>query len=247
MEKERLDKLIVSKGLVSSRERANILITDGYVIVSGKRVLKAGAKVKFNDEIIIIGNDIKWVSKGGVKLEKALKYWNIVPDGWTCLDVGSSTGGFTDVLLTYGAKKVYAIDVGHNQLAEKIKTDSRVITLERVNARKIADNLISEKIDFICIDVSFISLELVIPETIKFLKHKGELILLIKPQFELGPGRVNKRGIIKAKDLHTYAIKKIELFCNKLNLHEIGTIEAPVFGKNKNKEFLMYLKNYSNI
>jgi len=241
MEKERIDKLLVNKGLVSSRERALILIIEGKVIVSGKKVLKAGTKVKLDEEIAIVGDDIKWVSKGGEKLEKALRAWNIVPSGWKCLDVGASTGGFADVLLTYGAEKVYALDVGHNQLAEKIKSNPKLINLEGLNARDLNDSLIAEEVDLICIDVSFISLELIIPVTIKFLKQKGKMLLLIKPQFEVGPGKVNKKGIIKDKKLHEYSIEKIRLLCNKLNLHEIGTIEAPAIGKNKNKEFLMYL------
>ena len=183
MKKERLDKLLVNRGLVSSRERANILITDGNVIVAGKKVFKGGIKVEIDEEIELLENDIKWVSKGGAKLEKAFETWSINPDGWVCIDIGASTGGFTDVLLTFGAKRIYAVDVGHNQLAEKLKSDIRVINFEKINAREIEKNLIPEKVDFICIDVSFISLELVIPEAIKFLKQKGEVILLIKPQF----------------------------------------------------------------
>lgn len=239
--KTRLDKLLVDKKIIQSRERANRLIKEGGVLVNGKIITKPSSKVENDAKIEVKKEDIKWVSRAGLKLEKAISYWNINPKNFICMDVGASTGGFTDVLLTNGATKVYAIDVGHNQLVDKIKNDSRVINIERVNARNIDKELITEEVDFICIDVSFISLSLILPNVIQFLKKGGEIVALIKPQFEVGSKKIEK-GIVKSKKLHEEVVNKIINLANELGLEVKGTTDSPISGSKGNKEFLIYLK-----
>jgi len=217
------------------------MIEEGKVFVNGKIIKKPSTKIDIDTDIKIKGEDIRWVSRGGIKLEKALKIWNINLKKQTCLDVGASTGGFTDVLISSGAKKVYALDVGHGQLDEKLRNNPKVVNIEKTNARNINKNLIQELVDFICIDVSFISLTMVIPEVLKFLKPKGIIVALLKPQFELGKGGVDKSGIVKRKTQHELVIKKIEVLATNLNLCIKGITESPILGKNGNKEFLVYI------
>ena len=241
MGKIRLDKFLVENKNIKSRYRAVLLIKNEMVFVNGKLIKKPSAQIDKNDTVEVIGKDIKWVSRGGLKLEKALKFWKINPRGWTCLDIGASTGGFTDVLIAKKAKKVYAIDVGHDQLDEKLKNNPRVINLEKTNARELDRDKIKELVDFISVDVSYISLSLVLPEIIKFLKPTGKIIVLIKPQFELSPDIV-KKGIVRKKEHQELAVKKIRKLVKELNLVEEGLIESPILGKKGNKEFLIYLK-----
>jgi len=176
-----------------------------------------------------------------LKLEKALKFWKINPKDWICLDIGASTGGFTDVLIAKKAKMVYAVDVGHDQLDEKLRNNPRVVNLEKVDARKLDNDKIRESVDFISVDVSYISLSLILPEIIKFLKPNGKIVALIKPQFELSPDIV-KKGIIRKKEHQELAVKKIRKLVKGLNLAEEGIIESPILGKKGNKEFLIYLQ-----
>lgn len=242
MNKIRIDKLLFDRKITKSRERAKFLIKEGKVFADGKAIEKPSIKIDIESDIEIKGKDIQWVSRGGSKLEKALKIWSINPKGQICLDVGASTGGFTDVLISNGAKKVYALDVGHGQLDEKLKNDPRVISIEKTNARAIDKNLIKELVDFICIDVSFISLNLVMPEVIKFLKPEGIIVALLKPQFELGKGVIGKSGVVKKKAQHELVIRKIKALAVDLHLNIKGITESPILGKHGNKEFLVYLE-----
>ncbi|MEA2113380.1 MAG: TlyA family RNA methyltransferase [Patescibacteria group bacterium] len=242
MNKTRIDKLLLDRKITKSRERAKFLIKEGKVFADGKVIKNASAKINIDTNLEIKGKDIQWVSRGGIKLEKALKIWNINPKEQICLDVGASTGGFTDVLISNGAKKVYALDVGHGQLDEKLKNNPKVVNIEKINARKIDKKIIQELVDFVCVDVSFISLTLVMPEIIKFLKPKGIIVALLKPQFELGKGVINKSGVVKRKAQHELVIKKIKLLAADLNLCIKGITESPILGKSGNKEFLVYLK-----
>lgn len=241
VQKERLDKLLVKKGLVQSRKRAVNLILESGVSVGGQVVNKPDIQIDINAQIEVHGKDIPWVSRGGLKLEKAIELWDIKPKGWVCLDIGASTGGFSDVLLSYGAKRVYAIDVGHNQLAKKLKDDSRVINLEGINIRELDKSLIKDTIDFICIDVSYISLTIVLPTAVKFLKPSGKIVALVKPQFEIGPGGT-KKGIIKDSKKHDLVISKIRKLVKELSLKEKGLTESPILGSRGNKEFLIFLE-----
>jgi len=238
----RLDKFLVEEDLVQSRQRAHDLIVAGQVKVDGKVVTKAGHGVLAGSDVRVEGDELRWVSKGGLKLERAMDQWGIGPQGWTCLDVGASTGGFTDVLLTLGAAKVYAVDVGHGQLDEKLRSDGRVVNFEKVNARQIDAELIGEAVDFICIDVSFISLELVLPGVVGLLKAGGEMVALIKPQFEVGAERVGKNGIIRDEKLWDVAIERVRRVSREIGLCEVGVIAAGAAERGKNREFLIYLK-----
>jgi len=238
----RLDKLLVERGIVQSRERASALITNGKVLINGKRVKKKDSLIQKSAKIDVEKGDIQWVSRGGLKLEQALYEWNINPRGYICLDVGASTGGFTDVLLTNGAKKIYALDVGRNQLAEKLKKSSRVINLDGVNARKIDPTLIHDLIDLICIDLAFISSTLVIGEVLRFLKPNGKMIILIKPQFEVGKENVGKKGVVKNIEQQKLSIVRIQKSAQEIGLTEIDIIDSPILGIKGNKEFLAYFK-----
>lgn len=241
MKKIRIDKLLVSKKLTQSRQRAVFLINEGKVFVNGQQITKPSIEIDEESNIEIRGEDIKWVSRGGLKLEQALKVWNIKPENWVCMDIGASTGGFTDVLIDNGAMKVYAIDVGHGQLAQKLRDNPKVINLEGTNIRHLSKKVISELVDMVCIDVAFISLTLVIPEVIKFLKPNGIIIALIKPQFEVGRKRIGK-GIVRKSEYHDLAIQKITSSLENYKLVNIGIIESPILGGEGNKEFLIYLK-----
>ncbi len=238
--KFRLDRLLVERGLVESRERGHALILAGQVLVQGQKRDKAGALVPEDAEIRILGEVLPYVSRGGFKLERALKEFSVSVKGKTALDVGASTGGFTDCLLQHGAEKVFAVDVGYGQLAWKLRQDPRVITIERVNIRDIAQSLIPEPIDIAVIDVSFISLEKVIPALLKFLKPDSEIIALIKPQFEVGRGQVGKGGIVRDEAARTAAVKRIEDCVRDLGFDVKGIIPSPITGQDGNVEFLLY-------
>ena len=238
--KIRLDRLLVERGLVESRERGHALILAGQVLVNGQKQDKAGALVPADAVLRILGEVLPYVSRGGLKLEGALKEFNISVDGKTALDVGASTGGFTDCLLQHGTKKVYAVDVGYGQLAWKLRQDPRVITIERVNIRDIASSLVPELIDIAVIDVSFISLEKVVFSILKFFKPGAELVALIKPQFEVGREQVGKGGIVRDEVARDTAVKRVENFIRGLGLEVKGVIPSPITGQDGNVEFLIY-------
>jgi len=240
--KERLDKLLVEKGLVQSREKAKALIMAGQIIVDDKRVDKAGEMVPIDGDIRIRGDVMPYVSRGGLKLEEALRHFNIDVGGKVAIDVGASTGGFTDCLLQNGIARVYAVDVGYGQMALKVKDDPRVVSIERTNIRDMQEGTVPEKVDIAVTDVSFISLTKVLPHIIMLLKERGEIVALIKPQFEVGKGEVGKGGIVKDEKKIASVIESIKTFCIDLGLSVEGAIPSPIHGAKGNREFLIYLK-----
>lgn len=255
--RDRLDKILVSKGLVKSREMARALIIEGKVLIDGKKITKAGTSVSEISDISIKGVDLPYVSRGGMKLEAAIHFFNINLTDKIIMDVGSSTGGFTDCLLKKGAKKVYCIDVGYGQLAWSLRKDHRVILLERTNIRyldKIVrdqeskirgsefEDLIKRNIDMATIDVSFISLTKVIPQVLTFLKQEGNVLALVKPQFEVGKEEVGKGGIIREEEKRLKAIKAVQDDVEKFGLKAIGIFRSPLPGQKGNREFFLYLK-----
>ncbi|MDI7260812.1 MAG: TlyA family RNA methyltransferase [Thermodesulfobacteriota bacterium] len=240
--KERLDRLLMEKGLIQSRERARAFIMEGRVLVDGAMIDKPGIRVAMEAQIEIRGEDHPYVSRGGQKLEGALKAFGIDPKGMVVMDVGASTGGFTDCVLQRGAKRVYAVDVGYGQLAWRLQKDPRVVNLERRNIRYLKREEMDEKMDLILIDTSFISIEKFLSHLLGFLKREGSLISLIKPQFEVGKGEVGKGGVVKDDRLHQKVIERISEFCRGLGLKVLGVIESPLLGPKGNKEFFIYLK-----
>lgn len=240
--KERLDKLLVDRGLVASRERARALVLAGKVIVDDHRVDKAGYRIDVDAIIRLKGEDLAYVSRGGLKLEKALHEFPVTIRGRVALDVGASTGGFTDCLLQNGASRVYAVDVGYGQLAWKLRDDPRVVNMERCNIR----SLTADKLDLLptlaVIDASFISLSKVLPSTLLLLAAEAEIIALIKPQFEVGRGQVGKGGVVKDPLLHQQVIENIEKLAEELKCSVEGVAESPILGPKGNREFLIYLR-----
>jgi len=243
IKKERIDKLLFEHGIADSREKAKALIMAGQVVVNDKRVEKAGEKVCVDSEIRIKGTAMPYVSRGGLKLEHALKNFNIDVNGKTALDIGASTGGFTDCLLQRGVKKVFAIDVGYGQMDLKVKNNDRVISLERKNIRQVEPVEIDEKADIAVIDVSFISLTKVIPHVTPLMKHQGEIVALIKPQFEVGKGEVGKGGIVKDDKKIEQVLCDIKLFAKNSGFEVMGVTPSPILGAKGNREFLIYLRN----
>ncbi|HSB05921.1 MAG TPA: TlyA family RNA methyltransferase [Thermodesulfobacteriota bacterium] len=243
MKKERLDNLLVERGLVPSRERAKALITAGKVLVNGQKIDKPGADVNADTQVQLISG-LPYVSRGGLKLEGALKAFGIDPKGIVVMDVGASTGGFTDCALQRGAKKVYAVDVGYGQLAWELRKDPRVVNLERTNIRYLRRGAIEEKdgVDLILIDTSFISIEKFLLQLLGFLKSRGSLVALIKPQFEVGKGEVGKGGVVKDPALHQRVIERISTFSLGLGLSIRGVVESPLRGPKGNKEFFIHLQ-----
>ena len=240
--KERFDKLLVEKGMVQSRERARALIMEGKVTVDGQTIEKPGLQVKVEAHLRIRGEDLPYVSRGGVKLEGALKAFGVDPEGKVVIDVGASTGGFTDCVLQKGAKKVYAIDVGYGQLAWKLQKDPRVVNLERRNIRYLKRDEVAEEADLILVDTSFISIEKFLPRLLGFLKEGGDLLCLIKPQFEVGRGEVDKGGVVKESSLHQKVIDRISQFSRGLGLKGRQVIESPLLGPKGNREFFIHLR-----
>ncbi|WP_350354089.1 TlyA family RNA methyltransferase [Thermoanaerobacterium sp. RBIITD] len=240
-DKERIDVLLVKRGLFTSREKAKASIMAGEVYANGRRVDKAGDMLDIKSNIEIKGKTNPYVSRGGLKLEKALKYFNIDVNGKIAMDVGASTGGFTDCLLKNGAKKVYSIDVGYGQLDWSLRNDKRVINMERINVRYLND--IPDIVDIVTIDVSFISLSIVIPAIKKFIKGDGELISLIKPQFEAGREKVGKKGVVKDKNVHIEVIEKVVNILKNLSFSIKGLTYSPIKGPEGNIEYLIYAKN----
>jgi 23S rRNA (cytidine1920-2'-O)/16S rRNA (cytidine1409-2'-O)-methyltransferase len=237
--KERLDKILTDKGLAESREKAKALIMAGKVFVDGRLVDKAGAKVSQDAKVEVRG-ELPYVSRGGKKLETALRAFEINPQGFVCLDVGASTGGFTDCLLKHGAKRVYAVDVGKGQLDWKLRNDERVFSMEGVNARYLTQDSLPEKVDLATIDVSFISLTKILPAVRKLLKDNGFIIALIKPQFELTKEEVSRgKGVVKEPLLHKKAIRKVIDFATENSLFAKKITLSRPLGPKGNKEFLV--------
>jgi len=241
-DKERIDKLLLDRGFVKSRHQAQALILEGSVLVNERRVDKPGTRVDVSSPIRLKHLPPPYVSRGGLKLERALELF--IPDvrGWTCLDIGASTGGFTDCLLQRGAAKVYALDVGHNQLDWKIRSDPRVVVIEGLNSRYLKFEDIGETVDLVTLDLSFISLTLVLPVLKPFEKATTKIICLIKPQFEVGKGQVEKGGLVTDPKKHEQVIKMIRTAAEVLEYRVDGVVESPIRGADGNKEFLMALR-----
>lgn len=244
--KERLDILLVEKGIIPSRERAKTNIMAGKVFVDGIRVDKAGAKVSIDANIEFKGDTIPYVSRGGLKLEKAIKEFPIVLENKICMDIGASTGGFTDCMLQNGAKKVFSVDVGYGQFAWKLRTDERVVCMERTNIRYVTPEDIGEKLDFASIDVSFISLKTIMPATINLLKDNGEVVALIKPQFEAGREKVGKKGVVREASVHKEVVEEIVNYLLENNLNVLGVSYSPIKGPEGNIEYLVYFTKDNN-
>ena len=241
IKKERLDVLLVEKNLVQSRARAKTTIMAGLVLVDGNRIDKAGTMVKVNANIRILGNDIPYVSRGGLKLEKAIKEFGVVLTGKVTADIGASTGGFTDCMLQNGAVRVFAIDVGYGQLDWSLRTDERVINMERTNIRNVTPTDIGELIDLVSIDVAFISLEKVLPAVKAMLKADGEVVALIKPQFEAGREKVGKKGVVRDARVHLEVIHRVVNIAREMGFITRGLTFSPVKGPEGNIEYLIWL------
>ena len=240
--KIRLDQYLVQHGLIQSRERAKAMIMAGVVFVNEQKVDKAGEMIKEDAKVEVRGHDIGYVSRGGLKLEKAMQCFPLTPNGKVCMDIGASTGGFTDCMLQNGAVKVYAVDVGYGQLAWKLRTDERVVNLERTNIRYVTEEQIPEPLDFGSIDVSFISLTLVLPVLYRLLRDGGEGVCLVKPQFEAGKGKVGKKGVVREPEIHLEVLKKIFAFCGEIGFCVKGIHFSPIKGPEGNIEYLFYFK-----
>lgn len=238
--KERLDILLVDRGIITSRERAKTSIMAGKVFVDGRRVDKAGEKVPVTANIEYKGEKLPYVSRGGLKLEKAMKNFPITLKGKVCMDIGASTGGFTDCMLQNGASKVFSIDVGYGQFAWKLRTDERVVCMERTNIRYVKPEDLGELVDFASIDVSFISLKKIMPATVELLKDNGEVVALIKPQFEAGKEKVGKKGVVRDIEVHKEVVFGIIDYLIEHNLNVLGVSYSPIKGPEGNIEYLVY-------
>jgi len=242
--KVRLDKLIVDRGLAASRERAQALILAGKVLVDGQKIEKAGTQVAEDCIVRLLDADLKFVSRGGLKLERALDHWKIDVTGKVCMDVGASTGGFTDCLLQHGAARVIAIDTGYGQMDFKLRQDSRVRLLEKTNARYLKADHIGEAVDFVAMDVSFISATLVLPAVVAAafpqVREGRQLIVLVKPQFEVGREVVGKGGIVRDEDAQRSAVATVRTALEQLGTKQSGVIDSPILGAEGNREFLLH-------
>lgn len=242
--KLRLDKLLVDRALVPSRERAQALILAGKVLVNDQKVEKAGAQVESDCAVRLLGEDLKYVGRGGLKLERALEHWNIDVKEKVCLDVGASTGGFTDCLLQHGAAKVIAVDTGYGQLDFKLRQASRVRLLEKTNARYLTPEILGETFDFIAMDVSFISAALVLPAVIRSafpeVASGRAIVVLVKPQFEAGKEHVGKGGIVRDEAAQKAAIEKVRAALIELGAQTTDVIDSPILGAEGNREFLLH-------
>ncbi len=240
--KERLDKILLDKGLVKSRERARALIMEGKVLVNRERITKAGAMINTDSDIFLSEGDIQYVSRGGLKLEAALDFFHIDPAGKNIMDIGCSTGGFTDCVLKKGAARVYAVDVGYGQFDWSLRHDPRIVLLEKTNVRYLEKESIPDFIDIVLIDVSFISLLKVLPKALEFLKDDGGVLALVKPQFEVGKGMVGKGGIIRDESKRMSVLEKIRSGAEQIGLGAVGLFESPVHGRKGNIEYFIYLR-----
>lgn len=239
--KERLDILMVKRGLAASREKAKAIIMSGDVLVEGQREDKAGTMFVDTVNITLKGNPLPYVSRGGLKLEKAMKNFGLVLDGKVCMDVGSSTGGFTDCMLQNGAVKVYAVDVGHGQLDWGLRNDPRVVCMERTNIRYVVPEDIQEKPSFVSIDVSFISLTKVLEPVYKLMEEGGELVCLIKPQFEAGREKVGKKGVVRDPKVHEEVINKVMDYASSIGFELLDLEFSPIKGPEGNIEYLLHV------
>ena len=238
----RLDLLMVKKSLVSSRTRAQGLIGAGRVLVNGKIEDKAGHKYPLDSTVEVKADEHPFVSRGGLKLAHALEFFKLDLQGKVCMDTGASTGGFTDCMLQKGAIRVYAVDVGYGQLHWKLRNDRRVINIERTNIRYMERELVPEPVDFATVDTSFISLRIVIPAVVKFIRPEGLIVTLIKPQFEVGRENVGKKGVVRDPALHNMVLDELDIFFRKIGINPQGVVQSPIEGAKGNKEFLMLLK-----
>ena len=240
--KERLDILLVKKGLAPSREKAKTMIMEGNVFVDNNREDKAGSSFDENAKIEIKGNTLKYVSRGGLKLEKAMTHFGITLDGKVCMDIGASTGGFTDCMLQNGASKVYAVDVGYGQFAWKLRQDPRVVCMEKTNIRYVTPEDIADRLDFASVDVSFISLTKVLGPARALLQDDGEMVCLIKPQFEAGREKVGKKGVVRDKAVHEEVIHKVIDFALETGFSILNLEYSPIKGPEGNIEYLVYIR-----
>jgi 23S rRNA (cytidine1920-2'-O)/16S rRNA (cytidine1409-2'-O)-methyltransferase len=258
--KERLDKILVSRGLVKSREMARALIIEGNILVNGEKITKPGTLVNNTSVINLIAEPLPYVSRGGLKLEAAILFFNIPIEGKVVIDVGSGTGGFTDCLIKMGAKKVYCIDVGYGQLAWSLRKDPRVVLMERLNIRYLDkilkdqgekykgtefDDLKNRNIDMVTIDVSFISLKKVVPAVTGFIKEGGDILTLVKPQFELGKGEIGKGGIVREEKKRLKSVEGVRVALEQIGLKNIGVFQSPIKGRKGNIEYFLYFKKLS--
>jgi 23S rRNA (cytidine1920-2'-O)/16S rRNA (cytidine1409-2'-O)-methyltransferase len=240
-EKIRLDRLLVERALVPSRERARALILAGQVLVNGIPAAKVGTLVSTEASVSLKAADQPYVSRGGLKLAAALGHWHIDVGGLVAMDVGASTGGFSDCLLQHGAVRVYCVDVGYGQLAWRLRQDPRVIVLERSNIRYLPREAVPEELDLAVVDVSFISLKLVLPPILQFLRSDGFIIALVKPQFEVGKGQVGKGGVVRDQEQQQQVVAEVQDFAQGLGLAAEGVIPSPIQGPKGNQEYLLYL------
>ena len=245
MAKERLDVLLVSRGLAESREKAKAIIMSGNVYVDGQKEDKAGSNFPAEAVIEVRGNTLKYVSRGGLKLEKAMENFDVTLAGKICMDVGSSTGGFTDCMLQNGAVKVYAVDVGHGQLAWKLRNDERVVCMEKTNIRYVTPEDVADKINFSSIDVSFISLTKVLGPVKELLSDDGQIVCLIKPQFEAGREKVGKHGVVRDSAVHLEVIEKVIDFAISIGFEVLNLEFSPVEGPEGNIEYLLHLRKHT--
>jgi len=241
-DKIRLDVLLTERGLQESRQKAQATIMSGQVFVNGQRVDKPGTSVPGGAEVEIRGGGLKYVSRGGLKLEKAMASFPITLTGAVCADIGASTGGFTDCMLQNGARKVYAVDVGYGQFAWKLRTDPRVVCMERTNARFLTHEQIPDELDFSSVDVSFISLKLILPALSGLLREGGEAVCLVKPQFEAGREKVGKKGVVRDPEVHREVLEHFLEYAKENNFTVLGMTYSPIRGPEGNIEYLGYLR-----
>lgn len=241
MKRQRLDNFLVENNYVQTRSKAQSLIMSGCVYINNQKAIKAGEQIKGDEQIEVRGSSLKYVSRGGLKLEKSITAFDLDLHGKTCMDIGASTGGFTDCMLQNGAAKVYSIDVGYGQMAWKLRNDDRVINMERKNFRYITKNDIPEEIDFFSVDVSFISLELILPSAFDLLKTDGCAVCLIKPQFEAGKDKVGKKGVVRDSSVHKEVIDKVFGFTRNIGFKIYGLDFSPIKGPEGNIEYLMFI------
>lgn len=247
MKKTRLDQLVFDRGFTESRERAKTTVMSGHVFVNGQRADKPGMPVSEDAVIELRGEALPFVSRGGYKLDKALKVFPVDPAGKICIDCGASTGGFTDVLLQHAAAKVYSVDVGYGQLAWKLRSDARVVNMERTNLRYVTQEQIPEKLDLAVMDVSFISIRLVLPAVKALLKDGADLICLIKPQFEAGREEVGKKGVVRDEAVHREVVQQILDFAPTIGLSVLGLDFSPIKGPEGNIEYICHMVNTQDI
>ncbi len=238
----RADVYLFENGYTKSRQSAKNLITEGRLLLDGKPCTKPSFEVPDGTTIEIVGDEPKYVGRGGIKLDTAIEEFNITLEGYTCIDIGASTGGFTDCMLQHGAIKVYAVDVGHDQLDNKLLSDNRVINLEKTNIREVDLSTFDHSpVDFISVDVSFITLKLVLPKVLELLKSGGRAVTLIKPQFEAGKSNLNKHGVVKSEKVRKMVVNEIMMFAQSLGFTVLGVCQSPITGSKGNVEYLMYV------